>query len=165
MNKGVAVLLVVGLLQMAGDVLGVGALKGFGAATGASPAPKVFSSAHGLETFSSEFVVEWTDHEGREQAVKLTPEIYSRLQGPYNRRNVFGAALAYGPVLNGDPRTREMYKSVVRYALCGRAPLMHEIGFDADMIPGSVRVRLVPRSATPFGDRPFVVSETCEQPQ
>ena len=74
MNKGVAILLVVGLLQMVGDVLGVGALKGFGAATGASPAPKVFSSAHGLETFSSEFVVEWTDNEGRAQAVKLTPE-------------------------------------------------------------------------------------------
>ena len=85
--------------------------------------PRVFSSVHGLETFSSEFVVEWTDNERRAQAVKLTPELYSRLQGPYNRRNVFGAALAYAPVLNGDPRTQEMYKSVVHYAFCSRAPL------------------------------------------
>jgi sterol desaturase/sphingolipid hydroxylase (fatty acid hydroxylase superfamily) len=162
MNKGVAILLVVGLLQMAGDVFGVGALKGFGAATGASPAPKVFSSAHGLETFTSEFVVEWTDKEGRVHAARLTPELYSRLQGPYNRRNVYGAALAYAPILYGDPRTREMYKSVVRYALCGGAPLPREIGFDLDMISGSARVRVVPRSATPFGDQPFVVSVTCE---
>ena len=143
-------------------LLVTGGGRGIGAATGASPAPKVFSSVHGLETFTSEFIVEWTDNEHQAHAVKLTPELYSRLQGPYNRRNVFGAALAYGPVLNGDPRTREMYKSVVRYALCGRAPLMREVGFDSDMISGSARVRLVPRSATPFGDQPFVVSETCE---
>jgi hypothetical protein len=162
MNKGIAILLAVGLLQMVGDVLGVSALKGFGAATGASPAPRVFSSVHGLETFSSEFVVEWTDNERRAQAVKLTPELYSRLQGPYNRRNVFGAALAYAPILDRDPRTREMYRSVVRYALCGRAPLLREIGFDSDVISGSARVRVVPRSATLFGDQPFVVAETCE---
>ena len=39
---------------------------------------------------------------------------------------------------------------------------MREIGFDSDMISGSARVRLMPRSATPFGDQPFFVSETCE---
>lgn len=135
--------------------------QGLGAAIGASPAPKVFSSVHGLETFSSEFFVEWTDKDYRTHSVQLTPEIYSRLQGPYNRRNVYGAALAYAPVLYRDPRTREMYKSIVRYALCG-APLLREIGFDSDMISGSARVRVMPRSATPFGDQPFVVSSTCE---
>jgi hypothetical protein len=39
---------------------------------------------------------------------------------------------------------------------------MREVGFDSDMTTGSARVRVIPRSATPFGDQPFVVSETCE---
>ena len=42
-------LLLVGLLQMAGDTLGVPVLRGLGAAWGASPAPKVFSEVRGLE--------------------------------------------------------------------------------------------------------------------
>ncbi len=37
-------LLTLGLAQMAGDVLGIRALKGIAAATAASPAPKVFSA-------------------------------------------------------------------------------------------------------------------------
>src|SRR5438552_11459313 len=99
MNRRALLLLIVGLLQMTGDLLHVGALKGIGAATGASPAPKVFCSVKGLETFSSDFVVEWTDRDGAAHALKLTPEINARLNGPYNRRNVFGAALAFAPVL------------------------------------------------------------------
>lgn len=161
LSKAAVILLTIGLLQMAGGIFGVEALKGFGAATGASPAPKVFSSVHGLETFSSDFVVEWTDHTGHARARRLTPELNARLRGPYNRRNVFGAALAYGPILQNNRRTREMYESVVRYSLCGRAPLLREIGI-ADVVPGSARVRLVPRPGTRFGDRPFLVSDTCE---
>src|SRR4030095_12354867 len=108
MNKAEIILLIVGFLQMTGDVLGLSALKGIGAATVASPAPKVFSAARELETYSSRFFLEWTDRQGQAHSVALTSEIYSRLAGPYNRRNVYGAALAYGPVLSTDPRTQSM---------------------------------------------------------
>src|SRR5712691_6455142 len=100
MNKTALVLLAVGLLQMTGDVFDLPALKGIGAATVASPAPKVFSAVRGFETYSTRFFLEWTDTSGTVYSLRLTPEVYARLAGPYIRRNVYGAALAYGPVLS-----------------------------------------------------------------
>src|ERR1700683_3666168 len=92
MSRASVFLLVIGLLQMAGDLLRVPQVKALAAATGASPAPRVFSSVQGLETFSSDFCIDWKDRNGAAHAIKLAPEMYSRIQGPYNRRNVFGAA-------------------------------------------------------------------------
>lgn len=54
----------IGLLQMVGDITGNGALKGIGMAINASPAPRVFCTANSLETFSSQFLLEWEDAEG-----------------------------------------------------------------------------------------------------
>src|ERR1700739_844506 len=105
MSRAALFLLIVGLLQMTGDLLRLPALKDVAAAIGASPAPKVFSSVQGLETFSSTFYLEWRDRDGVVHTVELTPELYSRVRGPYTRRNVFGAALAYAPILSADTRT------------------------------------------------------------
>jgi hypothetical protein len=149
MNKAAIVLLIVGLLQMTGDVLGLSALRGIGAATVASPAPKVFSAVRGLETYSSRFFLEWTDREGQAHSLALTPEIYGRLAGPYNRRNVYGAALAYGPVLSTDPRTQLMFQAVIRYAFCGEMPVLKELGINPSDVAGHVRVRLEPIAGTP----------------
>lgn len=161
MNKSAIVLLVVGLLQMVGDVLGISALKGIGAATVASPAPKVFSAARGLETYSSRFFLEWTDREGKAHSLALTPEIYGRLAGPYNRRNVYGAALAYGLVLSTDPRTQPMFQAVIRYAFCGEAPVLKELGINPSEVAGLVRVRLEPIPGTP-ADLPRVLEPSCQ---
>ena len=124
-----AVLTVLGLAQMAGDVLRIDALKGVAAATGASPAPKVFSAVRGLETYSTRFYL---------AGVEMTPQVYGRMRGPYNRRNVYGAALAYAPVLPAELRD-----PVMRYALCGGAPLLRELG-----IEGSPEVVLEPVEGT-----------------
>jgi len=163
MNKGAIFLVVLGLLQMTGDLLEkvvyapVGrVLKGLGAATAAAPAPKVFSSVRGLETYSTRFFIEWTDRAGVEQSLLLTPEIYARLQGPYNRRNVYGAALAYGPVLPDELR-----EPVMRYALCGQAPLLRELGIDPDSIAGRVRIRYEARPGTDLGDLPHILEAPC----
>ena len=121
-------LVVLGLAQMAGDLLGILPLKGIAAATGASPAPKVFSAVQGLETYSARFFLDTGD--GR---VEVTPELYSRLRGPYNRRNVYGAALAYGPVLPAALRD-----PVMRHALCGEAPLLRELGLRATAKPAVI---------------------------
>jgi len=107
MTRAASFLLVVGLLQMAGDVLRLPAVKAIGAATAASPAPKVFSAVRGLETYSTRFFIEWNDRAGRPHALEITPELNARVRGPYNRRNVFGAVLAYGPVLASDRRTAD----------------------------------------------------------
>ena len=148
--KRVAVtgLLVLGLLQMLGDVLGLAPLRGLAAATAASPAPKVFSTVQGLETYSTKFFVEWSDNSGIEHSLQLTPELYSQLKGTYNRRNTFGAAVAYAPIFADSERTRKMLISIARYALCGDAPLLREFGMDPDQIDGPVRVRLEPLKGT-----------------
>jgi hypothetical protein len=162
MSRASVFLLLLGLLQMTGDLLRVPQLKGLAAATGASPAPKVFSSVQGLETFSSDFYIEWKYRNGAAHAIKLTPEMYSRIRGPYNRRNVFGAALSYAPVFAGDVRTRPMYDAVVRYALCGPAPLLREMGIDPKDLSEPPVIRLVPRAGTRFGDAPFLIAPSCE---
>ena len=113
---------------MIGDLTGFLPLKSIAAATNASPAPKVFSAVQGLETYSTRFFLELDD-----RRVELTPDVYSRIRGPYNRRNVYGAALAYAPVL--PPALRD---PVMRRALCGNAPLLRELG-----LPPSQRVAIV----------------------
>jgi hypothetical protein len=161
MNKTASGLLMVGLLHMTGDALNIPLLKGIGAATVASPAPKVFSAVRGLETYSSRFFLEWTGRNGEQHSVLLTPELYARLAGPYNRRNVYGAALAYGPVLAADPRTQPMFQAVISYALCGNAPLLSELGVGSTDMAGPVRVRLEPREGTDTQDLPLILEAPC----
>jgi hypothetical protein len=120
-------LLALGLVQMAGDVLGVPALVAFGAATVASPRPKVFSDVDGLETFASRFTLSYLDADGVEVRRALTPELYAAVRGPYNRRNVYGAALAYAPRLP-DP----LWRQVFCHGLAPDGALRDELGVPDD---------------------------------
>ncbi len=154
-------LLALGLLQMTGDLLGCATLRGLAAASGASPAPRVFSAVGGLETYSTRFFLEWIDVDGASQSVALTPELYSRLRGPYNRRNAFGAVVAYGPVLVSSPNTRALYEHVARYAMCGDAPLLRELGLDPLRVARGLQVRLEPVAGSDLGDLPTVLEVPC----
>jgi len=148
-------------MQMAGDILRLPVLKGIGAATNASPAPRVFSSVRGLETFSTTFLIEWKDHSGVVHSIQIAPEMYSRLRGPYNRRNVYGAVLAYGPVLQSDSRTRAMFDAIAVHALCGDSPLLRELGLQLRDIAGSISIKLLPRRGSKTDDLPLVISPPC----
>jgi hypothetical protein len=114
----VALLIVLGLAQMTGDVLHAKPLQWIAAATGASPAPKVFTAFGDYEPYSARFFIDGTE---------ITPQLYAHVRGPYNRRNVYGAVLAGGPVV--PPVLRD---PVMRYALCNGAPLLRELGIDDD---------------------------------
>lgn len=149
MRRPTLVLLALGLLQMTADAFHLQTLKGLAAANAASPAPKVFSSVRGLETFSSRFFVEWMDHGGEFHSVEIRPERAARMRGPYNRRNVYGAVLAYGPVLQSDPSTRPMFEAVASYALCGEAPLLRELGIPVAEMQTTPRIRLETRPGMP----------------
>jgi len=89
---------------MAGHLTGVRALRGVGLATGFSPFPKVFCEADGYEPFAATFALRGTDTKGQELVIPITAERYSEMAGPYNRRNVYGAALAFSPRLPEDLR-------------------------------------------------------------
>lgn len=143
--RNAAILLVfIGTMQMSGDLLANLPLKAIGAATGASPAPKVFTEQNGIETFTARFWIDWTRKDGTRGSTQITPHTYSGLRGPYNRRNPFGAALAGGPWLSESEMTAPMFRSVTRHALCGEAPLLHELGLDPEQL-ASVSLRVDPR--------------------
>jgi hypothetical protein len=155
MERAGLALTILALAQMTGDLLNVPALKGVAAATTASPAPKVFSAARGLETYSTRFIIEYEHRE-----VALTQEMYAKLRGPYNRRNVYGAALAYGPVLSTDPRTRAMFDEVSLYALCGDRPILRELGIEVPR-DARVRIRYERVGGTDLAGLPGVVEPAC----
>ncbi len=155
-----SLLLALGGAKMAGDLLDVPSLSGVAAATAASPSPKVFTTVEGLETFSTGFHVAWRDPGGAPHTLVIDRSVYSRLRGPYNRRNVWGAVLAYGPVLSTNPKTQEMFRSVVTFGLCGDAPLLAELGLD----PSSMRevaIHYTPRAGS-APTLPMVLRADCE---
>jgi len=143
-----ALLLLLGVAQMAGTLLHWPRLQAVAAATNASPAPKVFSAIRGLETFSSSFFLRWQTADGSLQHFPITPRESARLKGPYNRRNVYGAVLSYGPVLAADPRTRPMLDAVLRAAFGGEAPLLKELGVEKKDISGNLDIVVVPGEST-----------------
>src|SRR5262245_51516663 len=164
MNRAAWALLALGLVQMTGEALtwlgaiGTGrAIQAVGAASTASPAPKMFASVRGLESFSTKFTLEWDDREGSRQALVLTPEIYAQLRGPDNRRNVYGALVPYGPLLVTAAATRPMFDAASRFATTGDAPLLRELGIDPATVAGPMRVRYEPRPETPLADWPRVI--------
>ncbi len=161
MRVAAVLLTVLGLAQMLGDLAGLPALRGLALATAASPAPRVFSAVGGLETYSTRFFLEWTDRRGMAQSLEFTPEVYARIRGPYNRRNVFGAVVAYGPVLIASETTRPVYEAVAGYALCGDAPLLRELGIDPDDVEGTPRIRLEPLPGSDLGELTRELAAPC----
>ncbi|QQR84973.1 MAG: hypothetical protein IPJ76_10105 [Flavobacteriales bacterium] len=121
------IVIVVGFLRIAGWLLQSGTVKGLGAITAASPLPIVFTEVKGVETFASDVYVVYENSNNSTLRVRITPSVYSKLNGPYNRRNVFGAAIAYGPVLDED-----LWRSVLGYGLCSGV-LQRELGLPDDM--------------------------------
>jgi hypothetical protein len=114
-------LLVLGFTQFFGGWFGIKPLKGFGASLAMAPYTKVFSDVDGLETFASEFRI-YTKNGDYWNWITITPEIYGKLTGSYNRRNVYGAAISYGPKLPEDLR-----RQIFTYALKTPGNLRKEI--------------------------------------
>jgi hypothetical protein len=139
-------LVTLGLLQMLGDLAGLPSVRAIGAVTSASPAPKVFSAVDGFETYSTRFFLLWRDDAGEEHVLRLTPELSKGIRGPYNRRNPYGAVIAYAPILFEAERTRPMFAAVAHFSVCGHAPLLHELGIDPTDVRGPVRLRVEPLS-------------------
>ncbi len=125
-------LIMLGSIQMIGDVGQIPLLKGIGQATNASPAPKVFTSQKGYETFSKRFFFKVVDNNGNPQLIEITPKNYQHLKGPYNRRNMYGAAISYAPVLVKFENTKPLFKSVAEFGLCNPNSILDEMGIEYD---------------------------------
>lgn len=128
MSRRVACLLVLGLCQMAAELVGLPGVRALAAASVASPAPRVFTKLGELEPYSMTFAVRTTGADGAPRRVVITPDVYAQLRGPYNRRNAYGAAMAAGPWLAAQPMTRAMLAQTLQHGLCDDAPLLRELG-------------------------------------
>lgn len=119
-------ILLIGFLQTIGYLTKSKEVRGIGMATASSPLPLVFTDVRGVETFASEFIL--TYQTDSPKTLVMTPEIYSHFKGPYNRRNVYGAAFAYAPLLPDTLR-----KQVLHYALC-QAQMLKEMGVEQEQV-------------------------------
>ena len=127
-----------GLSQMLGYVFNIKVLRGIGAASTFSPLPTVFSDVDGVETFASAFTIEYSDPGGNTKRLEITPKVFSQLMGPYNRRNVYGAALSYGPT----PRfSKRLLKRVFEYGLIDPGPVRKEFGLPDNIENVKLHVR------------------------
>lgn len=142
-DAGALALLAVGLAAMAGDAGGWAPVEGIALATMASPLPKVFSAVDGYETFAARFTLIAERPDGSETAIELTPESARGLAGPYNRRNVYGAALAYGPKL-----PLEVWEAVFCFGLEPGGPLRAELGVPADAVRVAVEIESKTRGSS-----------------
>lgn len=111
-------------LQLCGFLVQSKSLTGLGRITAASPLPLVFTSHDGLETFAQKYAVElYYSSTTKPIRTEVTPALYSKVSGSYNRRNVYGAIFSYGPILSQGAGV-ELVDTVTQYGLCGEGPLL-----------------------------------------
>ena len=89
----------------------------------------------------------WIDTDGHPRALPLHPD-GPRLQGAYNRRNAYGAAVVFLPEARNQPFIAPMFEAIARGALCGERPLLRELGVDPDSIDGDVTLDYRTRPST-----------------
>jgi len=116
-----------GLLHMGADLSGLDTIKAVLASTALAPAPRVLSAINGFESFSNSLIVTFGTKRGRVK-VPLTRRQYDGVRGPYDRRNVYGAALGYGPVLIQSDRGKALFDAVANYAFCRDNGVLSELG-------------------------------------
>lgn len=162
---GTIILLLLGLLQCIGYIFKQPLIRGLGMASAASPLPLVFSHFKSLETFSSKFEIDLLSS-GPNSAKKIEtyeviPKLYSKMKGPYNRRNVYGAVIAYGPKLEGD--TGKLRDEILRYGLCPNGPLVQEFELPKDFSQAVVRVIPKQTSDPTFESNPQEIKVICAE--
>lgn len=143
-----------GCTQMIGYAVNSRILRGLALASTAAPLPKVFSDVDGIETFASAFVLRGRDARGASFELPITPEFYARLEGCYNRRNVYGAALSYAPRM-----PEELWSAVFCYGLQPGGPLRREFGLPEGARELSVEIRTNTRGRTDV----WVLRPACAQ--
>ncbi len=146
-------LVLVGLLQSIGFIIKSKEVRGLGMASASSPLPIVFTEVKGVETFASNFYVSYNTSTGEADTVQITPTIYSQLNGPYNRRNVYGAAISYAPVLPDSLRT-----SVLQFGLC-EGTLLEELGIPSD----AKNVSIIIRTRTAGRNQEWIYQVDCNE--
>ncbi len=126
----------IGLLQTIGYLTKVDVVRNIGLVTSASPLPIVFTEVKGVEAFAGDYYFQWKkDETSSVEKIKVTPALYSKLKGPYNRRNIYGAAIAGGPIL-----PQKLSNPIINYGLCNDV-LTNELALPIDKKSFSILIK------------------------
>lgn len=146
-------MLCIGSFQMLGYAVYSRLLRGIGAASGIAPFPKVFSEAEGYEAFAARFCVGGEREDGTRWSRELEPEWYSQMKGPYNRRNVYGASLAFAPKLPAELR-----QTLLDYELAPGSALRRELRIPEDV--QGLKITIIPRDGEHDGPWTYQASDS-----
>lgn len=149
-------------VKVIADILAWEKLSAVATITNVAPAMKVFTAQKGYETYSSTFELAIVYTDGFIDSKILTPRIYAGLQGPYNRRNIYGALIAYGPVLFASPKTQGMWKTMAYNAFCRKQSVLSELNFADDRTIKSATIKYHKQVATK-DIYPNQLHVTCER--
>ncbi len=151
-------LILIGTIQFVGYFTDSKVLRGIGFATAASPLPLVFSHFRGTEPFSSRFDLEIHMEGGFQSTHQITPSFYSQLSGPYNRRNVYGAAIAGGPALQSASE-KQLWQSVLHYGFCKSSRLQRDFRIEKPVTHAIIHVT----SSTPQPQTTWKLEVSCNR--
>ena len=104
-----------------------------------SPLPIVFTEHKGVETFAFEFHLAYRDSEGMQEEVRITPSLYGQFDAPYNYRNVIGAAISYGPILQKE--NLPLLNSVLHYSFASPGEISSSMGLRTPLQEASIKLR------------------------
>lgn len=142
----------IGCANIIGFVINSDSIKGFAVATASSPLPLVFTSFNGVETFSLDYMIKIN----QANPIPLTKQIYSQIDGPYNRRNVYGAMFAYSPFFQ-MPELIKLRDQILSYVVCNNV-----IKIDSVTEPINT-VNVIVRSKTlGFEQAVWMMNVTCK---
>lgn len=124
-----SILIFLATIKVIASLLGLEQVSAVASMSNLSPAMKVFTAHKGYETYSSTFHIEALYQDGLTVKKTLTPKLYSHLEGAYNRRNVYGALIAYAPLLVTNTHTKALYKQMSHRAFCKEEHILKELNF------------------------------------
>lgn len=140
MNKfAIRSLILLGLLQSLAFVFRIDVLKGLASATVASPLALVFSNFRGLDTYALDFTLAATSAQKGRFQMCIDQSLYSKLSGPYNLRNVYGAVLSYGPKFTSK-KELAILSSVLQFGFCTPGKLIDDFDLPKDISDGAIEV-------------------------
>ena len=154
------ILIFLATIKIIATLMGWDKVVGLSSMTNLTPAMKVFTAHKGYETYSSTFLMEAVYTDGLVEKKTLTSKVYSHLEGPYNRRNVYGALIAYGPLLSQNPKTKAMYNAMTKSAFCKEPNILTELTFENKN--NIKEVTILYENSNPNSPYPTEIKVICE---
>lgn len=125
-------LVIWGMLNSSFFLVHYDGFREIGFTTASSPLPLVFSAFNGHETYSTGFNVTVTYANGTKIHAPLDADLYNKMHGSYNRRNVYGAVFTHGPFFDRDNLIK-IRQNILFNAVCNPGTLVNEFEFSGDV--------------------------------